>query len=175
MVQYRQPLSKAFQSEISFAMQEKIKMGITVCFVHFFECWFLPVEVRFRKMLYNPIFPLWMGIILKLRWCWQGIWIHLLFSYPLFYKRNICRSFHFLFSGRHCLQEIDVTVEVRNPAGNFDTLGKIFVRGFWSTKSKIWFWHNIDTDFIHTVDFLQGCHLKKILRKTYFSWKPCRS
>jgi|LakMenE01Jun11ns_1017448.scaffolds.fasta_scaffold9869517_1 hypothetical protein len=58
MVQYRQPLSKAFQSEISFAMQEKIKMGITVCFVHFFECWFLPVEVRFRKMRYNPIFPL---------------------------------------------------------------------------------------------------------------------
>jgi hypothetical protein len=58
MVQYRQPLSKAFQSEISFAMQEKITMGITVCFVNFFEFWFLPVEVRFRKMHYNPIFPL---------------------------------------------------------------------------------------------------------------------
>jgi hypothetical protein len=38
---------------------------------------------------------------------------------------------------RHSLQEIDVPVEVRNPAGNFDTPGKIFVRGFWSTKSKI--------------------------------------
>ncbi len=114
-------------------------------------------------------------VIRKVRWCWQDKWIHLLFSYPLFYKRNICRSFHFLFSGRHCLQEIDVPVEVRNPAGNFDTLGKIVVPGFWRTKSKIWFWHNIDTDFIHTVDFLQGCHLKKILRKTYFSWKPCRS
>ncbi len=47
MVQYRQPLSKAFQSEISFAMHEKTKMDVTVCFVHFFECWFLPVEVRF--------------------------------------------------------------------------------------------------------------------------------
>jgi hypothetical protein len=23
---------------------------------------------------------------------WRGIWIHLIFSYPLFYKRNICRS-----------------------------------------------------------------------------------
>jgi hypothetical protein len=58
MVQYRQPLLKAFQSEISFAMHEKIKMCVTVCFVHFSECWVLPVEVRFRKMRYNHIFPL---------------------------------------------------------------------------------------------------------------------
>jgi hypothetical protein len=58
MVQYRQPLLKAFQSEISFAMHEKIKMGVTVCLVHFSECWFFPVEVRFRIIHYNHIFPL---------------------------------------------------------------------------------------------------------------------
>ncbi len=69
MVQYRQPLSKAFQCEISFAMHEKIKMGVTVCFVHFSECWFLPVEVRFRKMRYNHTFPLYMGIIRMVRGC----------------------------------------------------------------------------------------------------------
>jgi hypothetical protein len=50
MVQDRLTLSKAFQSEIFFAMQEKIKIAITVCFVHFSLCWFLPVEVRFRTM-----------------------------------------------------------------------------------------------------------------------------
>jgi hypothetical protein len=43
---------------------------------------------------------------------------------------------HLLFSGRHYLQQINVPVEVRSPAGNFDTLGKDFVGGFWSAKSK---------------------------------------
>jgi hypothetical protein len=46
MVQYSQPLSKASQFELSFAMHENFKMGVTVCFVHFSLCWFLPVEVR---------------------------------------------------------------------------------------------------------------------------------
>jgi hypothetical protein len=50
----------------------------------------------------------------------------------LFYKLHIYRSFHFLFSLRHYLQIIDVPVEVRNPTGNFDTLRKSFVGGFWS-------------------------------------------
>jgi hypothetical protein len=63
MVQDRQTLSKAFQSEIFFAMQEKIKIDITVYFIHFSLCWFLPVEVRFRTMRYNHIFPLGRGII----------------------------------------------------------------------------------------------------------------
>jgi hypothetical protein len=35
MVQDRQTLSKAYQSEIFFAMQEKIMIAVTVCFVHF--------------------------------------------------------------------------------------------------------------------------------------------
>ncbi len=50
----------------------------------------------------------------------------------LFYKQNICQSFHLLFSGRHYLLQINVPVEVRSTAGNFDTLGKKFVGGFWS-------------------------------------------
>jgi hypothetical protein len=33
--------------------------------------------------------------------------------------------------------KLDVPVEVRNPASNFDILGKYFVEGFWSAKSKI--------------------------------------
>jgi hypothetical protein len=54
MVQYSQRLSKASQFEISFAMHENFKMGVTVCFVHFSLRWFLPVEVR----LYSGTIPL---------------------------------------------------------------------------------------------------------------------
>jgi hypothetical protein len=35
---------------------------------------------------------------------------------------QICRSFHFLFSKRHYLPDIDVPVEFRNPAGNFTSI-----------------------------------------------------
>ncbi len=87
----------------------------------------------------------------------KSVWrdIQLLFNYPLFYKRYICRSFHFLFYGRHYLQEIVKLMYLskveRNPAGDFGTRGKNFVRGFWSTTWNIWFCHFIDPDFIRTL------------------------
>jgi hypothetical protein len=35
MVQERHPLTKAFKSEILFKMQKKLKMVVTVYFIHF--------------------------------------------------------------------------------------------------------------------------------------------
>jgi hypothetical protein len=35
MVQERHPLTKAFKSEILFKMQKKLKMVVTVSFIHF--------------------------------------------------------------------------------------------------------------------------------------------
>jgi hypothetical protein len=38
--QDRHPLSKAFKSAIFFEMQKKLKMVVTLYFVHFSLCWF---------------------------------------------------------------------------------------------------------------------------------------
>jgi hypothetical protein len=40
MVQEKHPLSKAFTSEILFEMQKKLKMVVTVNFIHFSLRWF---------------------------------------------------------------------------------------------------------------------------------------
>jgi hypothetical protein len=80
---------------------------------------------------------------------------------------------HLLFSGRHYLQQINVPVEVRSPAGNFDTLGKTFVGGFWSAKSKFRFWHFMNLDFIHTVDFFtRESPTRNIEKKNIFRENP---
>ncbi len=91
----------------------------------------------------------------------------------LFYEQNICHSIHLLFSGRHYLQPINVPVEVRSPAGNFDTLRKNFVGGFWSAKSKFWFWRFINPDFIRTVDFFtREPPTRNIEKKNIFRENP---
>ncbi len=49
MVQYRQPLLKAFQSEISFAMHDKINMCVTVCLFIFPNSGFCLLKLDFEK------------------------------------------------------------------------------------------------------------------------------
>ncbi len=64
-------------------------------------------------------------------------------------------------------------VEVRSTAGNFDTLGKNFVSGFWRAKSKFRFWHLIDPDFIRTVNFFtRESPARNIERKNIFRETP---
>ncbi len=100
-------------------------------------------------------------------WC-SNTFIHVS---TLFYEQSICRSFHLLLSGRHYLQQINVPVEVRSPAGNFDTLGKKFVVGFWTAKSKFWVWRFIY--FIFTVNFFtKESPSRNIEKKNIFRENP---
>jgi hypothetical protein len=45
------PLSKANKSGIIIEMGKKIKVGVTVSFVHFSSCRFEQVDVRFQKFV----------------------------------------------------------------------------------------------------------------------------